>query len=137
MTKSRSTSIVEQQKFGRENSSSSSLQKANNTVKRDEAITQSSSEDEPTPYMLGDQEIGSRTPPPETHVCEEDSDTVKDPLMDMKEMHGIQSGEDLNRTKAPKEVQKHQKHKEKKKKKKKKKKTKKKLKHSKLNDDVM
>ena len=50
---------------------------------------QSSSEDEPTPYMLGDQEMGSTTPLME--VYEPDSDILKDPLMDIKKMHSVSS----------------------------------------------
>ena len=66
---------------------------------------QSSSEDEPTPYMLGDQDMGSTTP--EIHACEPDSDTLKDPLMDIKKMHSVSSMNDLSTSKVPKETKSH------------------------------
>ena len=118
--KRRSVSIVDKQNIRGSISGASSLQKAHD--KRVETVMQSSSEDEPTPYMLGDQEMGSTTP--EIHACEPDSDTLKDPLMDIKKMHSVSPMKDLSTIKVPKETKRHGKkvNKEKKKKKKKKKK---------------
>ena len=49
--------------------------------------------------------MGSTTP--EIHACEPDSDTLKDPLMDIKKMHSVSSMNDLSTNKVPKETKSH------------------------------